>query len=229
MPCQFGILTPDLWVSPLCSKGKYFQKWANDLGAQAPSLLSEALHPFDGICFTQVFNRSVAQMWSETNTTMGRLNLNQTLSGGAHQPLKRADAHCNTYFALSEQLADPVPRFQFTAQLYPALVQLSTRIYPWNNFIIYQHLIATFLLRRTVLQKWAHELDGLLKDCSWFLGRDFYGVCFSAPHCFPSQVCSCSWRGCLYPPLLRAHLTTEVNPPAGWGAFCSHTLAGMEQ
>lgn len=49
--------TSDLWVSPLFSKGKYFQKWANDLGAQAPSLLSEALQPFDGTHFTQVFNR----------------------------------------------------------------------------------------------------------------------------------------------------------------------------
>lgn len=118
-PCQFGILTPDLGVSPLFSKGKYFQKWANDLGAQAPSLLSEALHPFDGMHFTQAFNRSVIQTWSETNTTMGSLNLNQTLSGGAHQPSKRAEAHCNTYFGLSE-LPDPVPRFQSTAQPYPA-------------------------------------------------------------------------------------------------------------
>lgn len=26
-----------------------------------------------------------------------------------------------------------------------------------------------------------------------------------------------------------AHLTNEVNPLAGWGAFCSHALEGMEQ
>lgn len=45
-------------------------------------------------------------MWSETDATTRNLNLNQTPSGGAHLPSKRAEAQCSMYSSLSGCIGD---------------------------------------------------------------------------------------------------------------------------